>query len=462
MDLCIRSGTIVTARDTFTADLGVNNGQIAQVGGTVPAAKREIDAANLLVMPGAIDVHTHMDMPFMGTATSDDFATGTRAAAAGGVTCILDFAIQDKASDLLDTIAVWNAKAAGKAVVDYCFHVAVTRWFDDLPKQVRALIEKGFPSFKAFMAYKNDVMLDDEHLLRLLQTTKQHGGLVMVHAENGDAVSILQQQALERGETEPRYHALTRPQAVEGEATARAITLAMLAASPLYVVHVSCEDSIHHINSARYRGLPVFGESCPQYLGAISCDDYDRREFEGAKFVCSPPLRPMAQSDHVWAAIRANTLQLISSDHCPFTFEQKRAGINDFTLIPNGVPGVETLVPLAWSLGVNRGLISPNRFVDLISTTPARMFGLSPRKGTLTVGADADIFLLDPVKEVTLNAAHLHQNIDYTPYEGFLCRGYPVLTISRGDVIWEGGEHHCEDGRGKLTKRRRFDPKELT
>ncbi len=456
MDLVIRHGTLVTASDTVTADLEIADGKIAQIGGILSGAERELDATGMLVMPGGIDVHTHMDMPFMGTSTSDDFLTGTQAAAAGGVTSLVDFAIQPPETSLLETLEIWKQKAAGKAVIDYSFHLALTRWDDTIPEQVKTLVELGFPSLKVFMAYKGALMLEDAGLLQLLQTSRDLGSLVMVHAENGDAVYTLQKQALARNETAPKHHALTRPRVVEGEATARAIALAEVAGAPLYVVHVSCQEAMDAIAAARRRDLPIYGESCPQYLGVISVDDYERPGFDGAKFVCSPPLREREQAGHLWSGLTANLLQAVSSDHCPFRFDQKRAGEDDFTLIPNGVPGIETLIPLVWTLGVQGGHISPNRFVELISTAPARLFGLAPRKGSLAVGADADIMIFDPQRKVTLNHSGLHQNLDYTPYQGFEVSGYPVTTISRGDIVWHQGEVTASAGRGELVHRNPF------
>ncbi len=456
MDLVIRHGTLVTASDTVTADLGIADGKIAQIGGILSGAERELDATGMLVMPGGIDVHTHMDMPFMGTSTSDDFLTGTQAAAAGGVTSLIDFAIQPPETSLLETLEIWKQKAAGKAVIDYSFHLALTRWDDTIPEQVKTLVELGFPSLKVFMAYKGALMLEDAGLLQLLQTSRDLGSLVMVHAENGDAVYTLQKQALARNETAPKHHALTRPRVVEGEATARAIALAEVAGAPLYVVHVSCQEAMDAIAAARRRDLPIYGESCPQYLGVISVDDYERPGFDGAKFVCSPPLREREQAGHLWSGLTANLLQAVSSDHCPFRFDQKRAGEDDFTLIPNGVPGIETLIPLVWTLGVQGGHISPNRFVELISTAPARLFGLAPRKGSLAVGTDADIMIFDPQRKVTLHHSGLHQNLDYTPYQGFEVSGYPVTTISRGDIVWHQGEVTASAGRGELVHRNPF------
>ena len=453
MDVAIRNGTVVTAEATFAADVGIAGGRIAQVGGSVGKAAREIDAKGLYVMPGAVDVHTHLDMPFMGTATADDHRTGTQAAAAGGVTTLIDFAMQPKGATLVETLDIWKKKAAGKAAIDYSFHVAVTEWSESVPDQIQRLADDGFPSLKVFMAYKHQLQIEDEVFLRILKAARKAGSRVMVHAENGDAAYILQQDAIAAGKREPKFHSESRPRIIEGEAVSRAIMLAELAGAPLFVVHNSCQEAIYHISVARRRGLRIFGETCPQYLGAITVDDLYRPGFEGAKYVCTPPLRDSEQAKAMWSALAADMLQWVSSDHCPFRMDQRRMGQDDFTQIPNGVPGVETLVPLVWTMGVGSGRISPNRFVELISTAPARFFGLAPRKGTLSPGADGDVMLFDPAREVTLAAKDLHQNLDYTPYEGFKVTGYPVTTISRGEVVWEKGVLSAAAGRGQLIPR---------
>jgi dihydropyrimidinase len=452
MDLCIRNGTIVTAATTVSADVAIRAGRIAQIGGDLPPAAREIDAHGLLVMPGAIDVHTHLDMPFMGMTTADDFDSGTRAAAAGGVTTIVDFAIQAPGTTLADTLQAWHGKAHGRSWIDYGFHLAVTRWDAGTPSELAAAVRAGVTSFKAFMAYRGSLMLDDGALFELLQVGGSLGALVMVHAEHGDVVATLQRQALARGEVAPRYHAATRPPLVEIEATRRVIALAELAGATLYVVHVSCGGAVDAVAEARRRGVPVFAESCPQYLGAVGSEAYELPGFESATYVCSPPLRDRHEADAVWHALATGTLQIVSSDHSPFTVEQKRLGEGDFTRIPNGVSGIETRVPLVWTLGVVSGRISPQRFVDLVATEPARRFGLA-LKGDVAVGLDADLMLFDPRREVVLSADDLHQGSRSTPYEGFACRGYPVMTVSRGEVVWDGSRFHGAPGRGRYVAR---------
>ncbi len=450
-DLCIRNGTVITSNDTFKADVGISRGKVTQIG-KVQRAKRDIDASGLYVMPGAIDTHTHLDMPSGDIFTTDDFESGTIAAVAGGVTTLIDFAVQLEGMSLTDTLAVWKAKAAEKAIIDYSFHLAITKWDDSFREEIGLLVQEGVTSFKAFMAYKGSLMLDDAALFLLLQAAQEHQAMVLIHAESGDAIHVLQGQALARGDRSPEFHALTRPPLLEGEATSRAIAFAKITGTALFIVHVSCEAALEPIRAAQERGFPIFAETCPQYLGAISNKEYSRPGFEGAKFVCSPPLRDEKEAQALWAGIRRGNLQTIGSDHCPFSMDQKRLGEHDFTRIPNGIPGIETRVPLTWTLGVGRGFITPNQFVDLIATKPARLFGL-PHKGDLKVGFDADIMVFDPELEVTITNERLHQQSDYTPYEGFRCRGYPVFTISRGECVWENGTSTAKPGRGQWQRR---------
>lgn len=440
MDLVIRNGTVVGARGRAHADVGIEGESIVAVGADLPRGAHEIDARGLLVLPGGIDVHTHLDMPVGDIATADDVASGTRAAAAGGVTTVVDFAVQAAGTTLAETLDTWRDKARGNAWIDYAFHLAVTDWNDAVRSEIPGLITAGYPTFKAFMAYRGALMLEDRDLFALMQTVGACGGMVLVHCEHGDVIEALRRDAVARGDTAPRFHALTRPPAVEAEATERAIVLAHLAGARLYVVHVSCAEALHAVSTARAAGRDVHAETCPQYLGAITIDDYDRPGFEGAAFVCSPPLRTSGDATALWHALRAGVLTVVSSDHSPFTTSQKRRGENDFTKIPNGVPGIETRMALTWSLGVHGGHVTPERFVDIVATEPARRFGFV-RKGELLPGFDADVVLFDPERPFVVRASDLHQRVDHTPYEGFAGHGRPVATIARGERVWS-----IEDG----------------
>jgi len=457
MDLAIKNGLVVTSGSEFKADVGVDNGVIVEIASCLDGAKKTIDASGKLVMPGAIDPHTHFNWPLMGTFTADDFETGTIAAVCGGVTCVIDFALQPKGASLAQTLATWKAKAGGKAVIDYSFHLVVTDATDHVIAEIPDRVKEGIPSLKCFMAYKGAVMVDDATLFRVLQAARDAGALVMVHAENGDVIDVLTRQALAAGQRAPRYHALTRPPLVEAEATARAIALASLAHAPIFVVHVSCAEALRHIEAARGCGQPVYAETCPQYLGVVTAERYDEPGFNGAKYVCSPPIRDASHPPHLWDGLRFGSLLEVSSDHSPFRFTgQKEMGREDFSLIPNGIPGIETLVPIVFSEGVQKGRISLTRFVELVSTNSAKIFGLFPQKGTLAVGSDADIMVLDPEREATISHTDLHQNLDYTPYEGYRARGWPAVTISRGEIVYARGEVTARPGRGQFVARKRF------
>ncbi|MGQ0571240.1 MAG: dihydropyrimidinase [Armatimonadota bacterium] len=457
MDLVIKNGVVVTSGAEFKADVGIENDVIVEISTRLDGARTTIDAGGKFVMPGAIDPHTHLNMPFMGTFTADDFETGTIAAACGGVTCLVDFAIQPKGASLAETLATWKAKAQGKAVVDYSFHVAVTDATDHVIAEIPDMAKAGITSLKCFMAYKGSLMIDDAALFRVLQAARAVGALVMVHAENGDVIDVLTKQALRAGQTSPRYHAVTRPPMVEAEATARAITLAALADAPIFIVHVSCADALRHIESARDRGQPVYAETCPQYLGVVTAERYEEVDFNGAKYVCSPPIRDASHPPHIWDGLRSGALLEISSDHCPFNLKgQKEMGRHNFVLIPNGVPGIETLVPIVFTEGVQKRRVSMTRFVELVSTNTAKIFGMFPQKGTIAVGSDADIMILDPNKEVTVSQKVLHQNLDYTPYEGYRAKGWPMVTLSRGHVVYDHGEVRAKPGHGRFIARKAF------
>ncbi len=454
--LLFTGGTVVTAAGSYEADVLVEDGKVAAIGAGLAAnGAEEVDAAGRLVMPGFIDAHTHMDMPFGGTVTADDWATGTEAAAAGGTTMIIDFALQEVGGTLAGAFDAWTEKAAGKTVIDYSFHVAITDLRDDIKAELPALAEKGVASVKIFMAYKGTPLYsEDEDLFETLQLSREAGVLVMVHAENGDAIAKLQQQALARGDTAPRFHALTRPEAVEAEATNRAIRLAEVAGAPILVVHVSCAGALEAIHLAHERGQTIYAETCPQYF-AFEYEDLAKEGFEGAKYVCSPPLRDPSNRPALWNGLKFGDLQIFGSDHCSFNYEgQKELGKDDFTLIPNGLPGVEERAMALWTLGVREGKLNENQFVAVLSTNQARIYGCYPRKGALVPGADADVVLWDPELRTTATVENRHSNVDYTPYEGMEFHGGPAAVYVRGELVYKDGEVVGERGSGRFVERR--------
>ena len=455
-DTLVRNGTIVTATDTYRADVGIRDGKIASIAGELPAdgARRVLDASNLMVMPGGIDVHTHLDMPFGGTTSADDFETGTRAAAWGGTTTLIDFAIQYHGQTLHHAFDTWMKKADGKAVIDYAFHCIVTELDEERAKEMKQLAAEGVSSFKLFMAYPGVFMLDDATIFRAMRAAADAGAFICMHAENGGAIDVIVQRALAEGKRAPKYHALTRPTTAEGEATGRAIALAEMAGAPVYIVHLSCNEALERVREARERGLPVYAETCPQYL-FLSIENFDVPGFEGAKYVFTPPLREKWHQEKLWNALTRDVLQVVSTDHCPFCFkEQKELGKDDFTKIPNGGPGVENRMSLVYTGGVQTGRFSPNRFVQLVSTAPAKLFGLYPRKGTIAVGSDADIVLFDPSAEETISAKTHHMRVDYSMFEGIRVKGVARAVLSRGEVILERGNFLGKPGRGEFLKRR--------
>lgn len=457
MTILIKNGTVVTAAGAFPADVVIEGEKIKALedSSTVPA-DHIIDAAGRLILPGAIDVHTHLDMPFGGTVTADDFASGTRAAAAGGTTTIVDYAIQSRGGTLREALEAWHRRAAGKSAVDYGFHLAVTDLREEVLEEIPGLIRDGYPSYKVFMAYKGALQVDDATLFRVLRLAGRHGGLVLVHAENGDVIDVLTRDFLAEGKTAPLYHALSRPPEVEEEATARFIALARMAGAPAYVVHLSAAGALDQVARARAAGQPIFAETCPQYL-FLSLDRYKEPDFGGAKYVMSPPLRAAGNEEALWRGLAAGTLQTVASDHCSFNLQgQKELGRDDYTKIPNGAPGVETRVQLLYAGGVNTGRISLPRFVDLVSTAPARLFGLYPRKGTIAVGSDADLVIFNPEAPFTITAAAQQQNVDYNPYEGFQGKGVPEKVLCRGRVVAEAGRFTGEAGYGRFLPRSPF------
>jgi dihydropyrimidinase len=458
MSVLIKGGRVVTATDTTVADVLVEGERISLIGASLDVeADRVIEASGRYVLPGAVDPHTHLDMPFGGTVTADDVGSGQRAAARGGTTCHVDFCIQAPGTSFTDALADWKSKAAGKQVIDMGYHIAVT----DLKEggsleELASLPAEGITSYKLFMAYKGALMVDDETLFKTMQVAADTGALVMVHAENGDAIDVLVKEALAAGHTEPVWHARTRPPETEGEATNRAIQLARVAGSPLYVVHVSCKEAVEPIMRAREAGWDVWGETCTQYF-FVDETFLERPDFEGAKFVYTPPPRAKANQDVLWNAVRTDILSAISTDHCAFTWgEQKKLGLDDFSKIPNGGPGLENRLQMIHNFGVREGRISLNRMVELLCTNPAKLFGLYPRKGTIAVGCDADLVIFDPEKAQTITAAGQQSRTDYNLYEGTEVVGDVETVLLRGNVIVDGGEVVAEPGIGQFVRRARF------
>ncbi len=460
-DLILRNGTVATAADTMQCDVGIAGGRITALAARIEGrALEEIDATGRLVLPGGVDAHCHLDQPMPdGLRMADDFESGTRAAACGGTTTVIPFAAQQKGQSLFAAVEDYHARAAGKAIVDYAFHLIVS---DPSPTVLREelpeLIRQGYTSFKIYMTY-DDLKLNDREVLEVLALARREGALTMIHAENADCIAWLTEQLERAGHTAPRYHAHARPSAVEREATHRAISMAELVDVPVLIVHVSGAEAIEQIRWARGRGLRVYAETCPQYLyltadhlGGNGNDDY-----AGAKCVCSPPPRDAANQQVVWNALAEGLFSVFSSDHAPFRYDDpagKKPGGKQapFRHIPNGIPGIETRLPLLFSGGVNGGRISLNRFVALTATDPARCYGLYPRKGTIAIGADADIAIWDAQREVLISNAMLHHNVDYTPYEGITVRGWPTTTISRGVVVARDGRPEQRVGHGQFLK----------
>ena len=455
MSLLIQNGTVILADRTFAADVLIEGELVKEVRAGIPpnAADTIIDASGMLLLPGGIDVHTHLDMPFGGTTSSDDYLTGTRAAAYGGTTTIVDFAIQARGTRMRDALDTWWGKAEGKACIDYGLHMIVTDLGTSGLEDMDDLVREGVASFKLFMAYPNVLMVDDATIFKALARTAKNGALVCMHAENGGAIDVIVQRTLAEGKTAPIYHALTRPVTAEAEAVHRAIALAEMAGAPVYIVHLSSEAALNQVREARDRGLPAFAETCPQYL-LLSIEEMNRPNFEGAKYVFTPPLREKHNLPKLWEGLKHDHLQVVSTDHCPFCFEdQKALGKDDFTKIPNGGPGVENRLQLIHHYGVNAGKISLNRFVELVATSPARIFGMYPKKGTIAPGSDADIVIWDPEAEFTISAQTHHMRVDYSLFEGFQVKGNVRQVLSRGEVVIDGGKFSGKPGRGRYLKR---------
>jgi dihydropyrimidinase len=455
MSLLLRNGTVVTSTKTEQADILIEDESIKDIATSIPVdrAHRVIDVTDMLLFPGGIDVHTHLDMPFGGTTSSDDFETGTKAAAFGGTTTLIDFAIQPKGTKMRNALDTWWKKAEAKASIDYGLHMIVTDLGEAGLEDMDDMVKEGVASFKLFMAYPGVLMVDDATIFQALSRTAKNGALICLHAENGGIIDVIVKRAIAEGKTAPIYHGLTRPVAAEAEAVHRAIAMSEMSGAPVYIVHLSSEEALNEVRAARDRGVPIFAETCPQYL-LLSIEDLARPGFEGAKYVFTPPLREKHHQPKLWDGLKDDHLQVVSTDHCPFCFEdQKILGKDDFTKIPNGGPGVENRLQLLYHHGVNAGQISLNRFVELVSTTPAKLFGLYPKKGELAPGSDADIVVWDPNAEHIISSKTHHMRCDYSMFEGFQVKGNAKMVLSRGEVIVEQGKFQGRTGRGNFLRR---------
>ena len=469
MPTIIKNGTLITASDTIQADVLIDGETIEVIGTNLETEDATvIDATNKYVLPGGIDVHTHLELNVGATVSSDDFYTGHKAAAFGGTTSHIDFAIPERGQSLRSGIEAWHAKAEGKAVIDYGFHANLVEVNDAIVEEIPALIHEGVTSIKALMAYKGRLQIDDTGLFRTLQKAGESGILTMVHAENGDAIDILIKEAVANKQLDPTAHARTRPAWTEAEATLRAVALAAVANAPLYVVHMTCEMAVDQLRYGHERGLNVMGETCPQYL-FFTTDDLARPNFEGAKWVCSPPIRTQRDNAAMWQALQSGDLQIVSTDHCPFLFDGtqpieyegqpyqmpgKELGRDNFTKIPNGLPGLGDRMIVLWSEGVSKGRLSANRFVELTATNPAKIFGMYPRKGTIAVGSDADLLIWNPAAKRTYGKALSHQRVDYNLYEGWDVIGWPEKVFRRGELLVNGDQWLGCAGTGKFIRRK--------
>ena len=457
MSVLIKNGRVITAVDDYFADIFIKNETVTLIGEKLDIEADEvIDASGKYLFPGGLDPHTHLDMPFGGTTSADDFETGTRAAAHGGTTTLIDFAIQSKGHSTLEALDTWHAKADGKTAIDYGFHMIVTDLEDNRVHEMKMLANAGVTSYKLFMAYPGVLYVDDGTIYRAMRKAGEDGTVVCMHAENGIVIDEIVKQALAEGKTEPKYHAITRPTRMEAEGVHRAISIAEVAQVPIYIVHLSSSDALEQVMLARNRGVHAFAETCPQYL-FLDDSYYDQEGFEGAKYVMTPALREKWNQDELWKGLKFGDLQSIATDHCPFCFkDQKMLGIDDFSKIPNGGPGVENRMSLVFNGGVNSGRISLNKFVELTSTAAAKTFGLFPKKGTIAVGSDADIVIFDPNRTETIsvnNTCTHHMNVDYNAYEGFEVTGFTETVLSRGKVIIDNCEYVGKKGDGHFLKR---------
>jgi dihydropyrimidinase len=455
LGILIKNGTIVTARDLYKGDILIEGETITRIGTDLDARPDDsvVDATDRYVLPGGIDVHTHFELPFMGTVSADDFETGSKAAICGGTTSFVDFVIPEKGKPLSDALTLWRKKADGRAVADYGFHMAITEYNEAIADEIPSIIEQGITSFKCFMAYKGLFQVDDGQLISVLTDVGSHGGLVSVHAENGDMISILMSRFLAEGKITPEYHWRAHPAIAEAEAVERALTLARFAEQPLYIVHLSSADGLEKVKAAVARGDRVFAETCPQYL-LLSSDLYCQPDFEGAKYVMSPPLRPQDHLERMWRGVAQGYIQTVATDHCSFNFSgQKDMGRDDFTKIPNGIPSVGDRFNLLFTYGVGHGRIGLNRFVEVVSTGPARIFGMYPQKGSIVVGGDADLVIFDPLAVGEISAETQQHNVDYSAYEGMKLKGLPESVLLRGKFAVRDGKYVGEQGKGRFIAR---------
>ena len=459
MSILIKNGRIITADADYMADIYIEGEIIKTIGqGLDIKADKVIDAFGLLVMPGGIDPHVHLDMPFMGTYSSDNYETGTRAALFGGTTMVIDFILQTQGKSLQSALHEWKSRSDNNAVGDYSFHMAVTDFNEATKLEIQHFIEEeGITSFKTFMAYKGALMIDDRQMIGLMQEVKKHGGLINVHATNGDMIDYLIAKHRSEGKLAPIYHYLSQPEITEAEASGRFADMASYSGCPGYIVHLTCEGALNAVRNATRRNQNVFVETCIQYL-LLDASLYERN-FEGAKWVMSPPLRQKKDQDTLWAGINQGLVQVVATDHCPFKWEQKLMGKDDFFKIPNGHPAIENRMELLFSEGVQKGKISLNRFVEVSSTNAAKIFGMFPKKGTISVGSDADIILIDPFEKHTISAATHHMNVDYSGYEGWELTGKVKTVLLRGQIAIENNECKIQKGYGKFIKRNKVEGK---
>jgi dihydropyrimidinase len=459
MSILIKNGRIVTATDDYVADIFIEGETISAIGKNLPMqADTMINATGKLVFPGGIDPHVHLDMPFMGTFSSDTHETGTRAALFGGTTTVIDFVLQKQGHSLKEALADWNSRARGTTVGDYSFHMAVTDFNDNTKAEIQTMIEEeGITSFKTFMAYKGALMIDDSQMIGLMQEVKKQGGMVTVHATNGDVIDYLVAKHRSEGKLSPLYHYLSQPEVTEAEASGRFADMADYTGCPGYIVHLTCEGALNAVRNATRRNQKVFVETCIQYL-VLDASLYEN-EAEGAKWVMSPPLREKKDQQTLWAGINQGLVQVVATDHCPFMWEQKLMGKDDFSKIPNGHPAIENRLELLYSEGVHKGKITLNKYVEVACTNPAKIFGMFPRKGTIAVGSDADIVIFDPEEKHTLSAKTHHMNVDYSGYEGWQLTGRVKTVLLRGTVAIKDNECLVEKGYGRFIKRNKVSGK---